>query len=252
MKPMTNESFSFNGVDTSIKRRYEPFAKALLETLSNVVHSIYLTGASARNELEEANGRIHSAVIVEQVTLKQLLGLSRLGKKYGAKGIEAPLLLPMEHVRGGGDVFPMEFLDFKENHRCVMGENLFATLQITEANLRRQCERELRLWGFQLQDAAVRSAGDFKWLGAWLDDSVMKVFPILRAVYRLLGGEKTGGNTVILKGLQEKTSISLDAILTVYEAYKKGSPLYREAEIEAAVTGWLEAIAALTEQVDAL
>ena len=61
------------------------------------------------------------------------------------KGIkEIPLLLTKEELLDGADVFPIEFLNIKQHHTMLDGEDLLKDLVISKKHLRHQLEFEFR------------------------------------------------------------------------------------------------------------
>jgi hypothetical protein len=47
-------------------------------------------------------------------------------------------------IRNAWDVFPLEFEDIKENHRCLAGRDPFSTRRVNKKQMRYQLEFELR------------------------------------------------------------------------------------------------------------
>jgi hypothetical protein len=65
-----------------------------------------------------------------------------LHKLKGTK--EIPLLLTKEELLDGADVFPIEFLNIKQHHTMLDGEDLLKDLVISKKHLRHQLEFEFR------------------------------------------------------------------------------------------------------------
>ena len=65
-----------------------------------------------------------------------------------------------EYIRTSLDVFPVEFLNFKLIHATVFGEDIFESLEINRMDLRRQCERELKVKLVSLRQGYISSLGD--------------------------------------------------------------------------------------------
>ncbi|MBA1343215.1 MAG: hypothetical protein C5S52_06415 [ANME-2 cluster archaeon] len=57
---------------------------------------------------------------------------------------EIPLLLTKEELLDGADVFPIEFLNIKQHHTMLDGEDLLKDLVISKKHLRHQLEFEFR------------------------------------------------------------------------------------------------------------
>ncbi len=76
------------------------------------------------------------------------------------KGIkEIPLLLTKEELLDGADVFPIEFLNIKQHHIMLDGEDLLKDLVISKKHLRHQLEFEFRSKLLHLRGEYLRFKG---------------------------------------------------------------------------------------------
>ena len=57
---------------------------------------------------------------------------------------EIPLVFTREELANGADVFPIEFLNIKQHHSMLFGEDILKDIVISKPNLRRQLEFEFR------------------------------------------------------------------------------------------------------------
>jgi len=57
---------------------------------------------------------------------------------------ELPLLFTKEELIRGVDVFPVEFLNIKQNYKILHGEDILKDIKISKKNLRHQLEFEFR------------------------------------------------------------------------------------------------------------
>jgi len=72
---------------------------------------------------------------------------------------EIPLLLTKEELLDGADVFPIEFLNIKQHHTMLDGEDLLKDLVISKAHLRHQLEFEFRSKLLHLRGEYLRFKG---------------------------------------------------------------------------------------------
>ncbi len=80
-----------------------------------------------------------------------------LHKLKGTK--EIPLLLTKEELLDGADVFPIEFLNIKQHHKILDGEDLLQDIVISKAHLRHQLEFEFRSKLLHLRGEYLRFKG---------------------------------------------------------------------------------------------
>src|SRR2546422_978528 len=55
-----------------------------------------------------------------------------------------PLFMTQRNIEMSLDSFPVEWLEIRERHLLLEGEDLVATLEVQQAYVRMQCEHELR------------------------------------------------------------------------------------------------------------
>ncbi len=242
---------NWGDIDIDLKDRLEPFLSDLNQDIPTPVNAIYLTGPSARGEFSKANPEINLLMIFDEIDTNLLDHISKLGRKYGTKGLRAPLLLTPEYLGNAHDVFPIEFLSLKTSHILLYGENGLDQVSIDSSHLRLQCERELRSWRLQLRQGYLRSAGDTAWLSNLFLEGVADIFPLLRAILVLLEGNPDAANTASLYRLEEKSGIDLSCIMKIWELRKAGKKLPKDKVFET-YDLWEKALAELVQKVDGL
>ena len=240
-----------NALPETVRRHVEPFLTDLKAVPGLTLHSAYVIGAAARGEADPRRPQIAMALVLETMTATELDGLARLGRRWGKRGFHAPIVLTHEHVRRAQDVFPIEFLDWVHNHACLLGTDLFAEVAIDRRHLRLQCERELRLWLLNLSQAYLRSAGEASWLAGWFVERVEDLFPLLRAVLVLLGGDGQAGNTETVRRLERLVGGGLSVWVEAWEARKEGRTLPRD-QARRMFEAWEKGLSFLVEKVDGL
>lgn len=201
------------------------------------IHSIYMTGSALTSDYDSKHSDINSVVVLENMDLAFLEHLAPLGKKYGKKGLAAPLIMTPEYVCNSCDVFPIEFLNIKLLHHTVYGDDLFEHLQIQNPHLRHQCERELKVKLIGLRQGYLSAAGDRKMLTDIFFNTISGYIPLFRGIILLLGKSPptenvdvldvltgvSGVNTdifkAVLKEKKERTRLSMERLNTIFEAY---------------------------------
>jgi len=114
--------------------------------------------------------------------LKKSLKLISLGI---SQKIAAPLMLTVKHMQTSTDVFPIEFLEMKDNHHLLYGQDLLLELPIQESNIRLQCEQQLKGKLIRIRQAYLEIGLRKKGIKALLEESLNSLFPIFRGLIRL-------------------------------------------------------------------
>ncbi len=226
--------FKFDG---DVKKRFQPFMDEILSDSRDKVHSIYITGSALTSDFDPKHSDINSIFVLNRMELKFLEKLAPLGKKYGKKKVSAPLIMTPEYIKTSLDVFPIEFQNIKLLHHCVFGEDVFADINIDRADLRHQCERELKVKLISLRQGYISASGDRKLLTDEFIRSFSGYMPLFKGIILLLGSDPPINNEAVLSDLEtvsgvgmavfklvlkekkERTKLSIEELNTIFEDY---------------------------------
>jgi predicted nucleotidyltransferase len=220
-----------------IIERFKPFQDEILSGYKDNIHSITLTGSALTDDFVPGKSDINSVFVLREMDLKFLELLATLGKKYKKKRIAAPLIMTPEYIMTSLDVFPIEFLNIKLLHNTLVGENLFQDLKINRADLRLQCERELKVRLIGLRQGYISCLGNSNLLMDMFIDSFSGYIPLFKGIVLLLGkeppvtsrdtidvleeisGVNTSGFNAVLKQKKQKTKLMMGQLNTIFQDY---------------------------------
>jgi len=208
-----------------IIERFKPFQDEILGVYKDNVHSITLTGSALTDDFVPGKSDINSVVVLTEMNLKFLELLATLGKKYQKKRIAAPLIMTSEYIVNSLDVFPIEFLNIKMLHKTIFGENLFQDLKINRADLRLQCERELKVRLIGLRQGYLSCLGNSKMLMDMFIDSFSGYIPLFKGIILLLGKEPPVTNREAIDVLEEISGVNTSVFSTVLNQKKQKTKL---------------------------
>lgn len=195
--------------------RFKPFQDEILKSYKDNIHSITITGSSLTDDFDHERSDVNSVLVLNKMDLGFLEVLAALGKRYGRKGISAPLIMTPEYITHSLDVFPVEFLNIKLLHETLFGEDLFQNLQIDRKDLRLQCERELKVRLIGLRQGYIASMGDVKILSDLFINTISGYIPLFRGMILILGKEPPLGNEAVLQVLENVSGVDTQVFKTV-------------------------------------
>jgi len=245
------DNVAWGSVHGGVRERVELFLGAAKKAPGDTMLSAYLTGASSRGEYSTANPEIDLLLVFPAVGRELLDHLAALGRKYGGKGLHAPMLLTPEYLKNACDVFPLELFELMSSHVLIQGEDLLSGVSISDTHLRLQCERELRWWRLQLRNGYLKAAGDRGWLAGWFIDASPRLFKVMRAVLHLMGGNTNAGNTVVAERLKAASGVDMSAVVELWELRKAGKKPAKD-KVFGYFERWDAALETLVEKVDAI
>jgi hypothetical protein len=238
-------------IERDIQKRFEPFMEEISSHAGDNLHSVLITGSALTQDYDPKHSDINSLLVLLQMDLHLLEWLAPLGKKYGKKGIAAPLIMTPEFVKKSLDVFPLEFLNIKLLHHCVKGEDIFNDIVIQIPDLRRHCERELKTRLIGLRQHFLKAAGDAGILTEEFITSFSGYMPLFRGIIFLKGGEPPVLYHDVLGALEKATGVNVDVFSRVLKQKKERGRL-SISQLTDIFEGYYAAIRKLGDIVDDL
>lgn len=132
---------------------------AIIEETGGGQHSLIVFGAALTGSFDPRNESVRSALVMDRIDLDFIRRLSDRGSELGRMSIAAPLIMTPDYIRDSLDTFPLEYLEISQLYEVVIGSDLFANLTFQPADVRLQCERELKSILIGLRQGLLASAG---------------------------------------------------------------------------------------------
>ena len=214
--------------------------------------SATLHGSAAGGEYRPGLSDLNLLVVVTPAGLAALDRLAPYYKLWWKKRISPPLVLSPEELESSLDSFPLEFLNMKLRHQTFHGPDPLAGLAIDPADLRLQCERELRGKLFLLREAVISSAGREDELRLTALDSIKAFIAIFRGVLFLLGEDPAGASAdqVLQKAAARLGLKDAQVFSALWGLREAGRPA--KGQTQELVRRYLRAVAEAAQKVDGL
>jgi hypothetical protein len=172
-------------IDAQVRKVIEPYLKELLEIHRNNIVSIFLCGQAAATDYIHKVSNINLFLILEKLEFEDLRKSLKITSRGIKQRITAPLMLTRKHMETSSDVFPVEFLEMKENHILLYGEDLLSSLEINSLHLRLFCEEQIKGKLIRIRQAYLEIGLKRKGIEALLKESLASLTPVLRNLIRL-------------------------------------------------------------------
>ncbi|NQT95785.1 MAG: hypothetical protein HQ572_04985 [Candidatus Omnitrophica bacterium] len=168
-------------------KRINVYMQEMLKMHEGNVASIFIYGSAGSEDYVAGTSDINSAVVFKDLRFTQLNRSLRLVDKGIRKGMAAPLFLTPEYIKSSSDTFPIEFLEMKENHILVYGEDLLSDLEIEPSHIRFICEEQIKGKLIRIRQAYLEVGLRKKGMEALIKESLNSLFPVFRGLLRLKG-----------------------------------------------------------------
>ena len=231
------EKHELNGLPEAMREPLRRYAETLKELAGDNARSLTLFGAVAAGTFNPRSHTARSVFVVGAVDLEMLRQLAKQGPRLGKARIAAPLIMTPEYIDASLDTFPLEFLEIAQHRICVFGEDYFQELSLQAADVRHQCEREIKTVQLGMRQALLAAAGRDKTLTTVEVDVGERLLRSLRGLLWLHG--------------DTEPRAAMDTVVAVEDGIHRSLPGVRSAVDDRSHHGW-EEFKTLYADVDAL
>ena len=134
---------------------------ARLQPLASDLQRIFgarLISVVAYGDLEgEDRDGVPTLALVQQLTFQDLAACVPLAPGWRKTGCAVPLILTRDEFLRTLDVFPLEYGDIIAHHIVVAGDDPFAGVAVSEVDLRRACELQVKSHLIHLREGYVEN-----------------------------------------------------------------------------------------------
>lgn len=237
-----------------IKNELHPILQPLLDdTLSAasgaVLQSAVLYGSAVTADYAHGRSDINVFFVFDTVGLPLLKSLRDVYKKHFKKMRANPVTLDAEYINDSTDVFPMEFLEWKENGVVFYGANPLEALDISSANLRLSIEENLRGKRLRMIQSFFEMDPRRGQIMPFLYYTLPNFAVVARNLLRLMDVAVTADKAAMLGALERKTGVELTTFKRLLQV-KADNLKVGAAEAEIMFKQFLEEIDALILFVD--
>jgi len=142
-------------------------------------------GAPAAADHHAAPAR--TLAVVESMTQDDLRASAGRIASWHDAGLATPLLIASHEFARSLDAFPLEFGAIIADHVVVAGDNLFASLAVDPADLRRACEVQARSHLLHLREGFLETRGRADALSVLILQSAPAFAALVSSIARLEG-----------------------------------------------------------------
>lgn len=225
----------------------DEFVKGLKAAYGGGLVSVTLYGSAASGEYAGGRSNIDVMAVLDDTSLPNLAKISGLAAKRKFHMINT-VFFTEDYAARSTDVFPIEFLDMKENHAILYGKDILRDLNVDMRNLRFQCEHELRSKLINIRRAYLKSADK-----AALADMLFRFFTstlhVLRNIVRLKNRIPPYARKEVLDEISNEFRIDITGMKKILEAKSKSAKL-NHVEAETLLFDFVRDLENIIEKVD--
>lgn len=238
-------------IRVEVRKLIEPYLGKLIDIHKENIISINLYGSAVGGDFSPKTSDVNLLVVFQELKFPDLKKSLKLISRGIKKKIAAPLFLTREHIKTSRDVFPIEFLDMKENHLCLYGEDVLSTIVINDEHLRLFCEEQIKGQLIRLRQAYLEIGLRKKGIEALMKESMYSLVPVFRNLLRLKDITPPIDKEAILVKLSTEFGLAADTFIAILKDKRDDEKIAGE-DVEVYFEKYFNQIQKLAASVDQL
>jgi hypothetical protein len=158
-----------------------------------------------------------NVAVLSEVDLDVLRRLAPAGRKFGKRGIAAPIIMTPQYIRESLDTFPLEMLEIRQQHVLLAGQDFFGELEFEPEHVRLQCERDLKSLLIGMHQGLLAAAGREKDLHSMEVSAVENLLRTLRGLLWLKGHTEPDSPETLVAGVEQMLDRKLNAVRAIVQ-----------------------------------
>jgi hypothetical protein len=220
-------------------------ASAVSHTLTAAV----LFGSATGPRYRPGKSDVNIFMVFDHVDMALLKALLPVFNRHLKKLRSRPVVVESEFMFDATDVFPMEFLEWKEQSIPFFGTNPLDAADIERKNLRHEIEENLRGKVLRLIQSYFEVGGNAAKFLEFLDSTLPNFLTVFRNILRLAGGAAEYDPEKLMKAIEMQTGIDLTGSRRLIQS-RTGQMKITPGEIETVFHAYLEELDKLAEYID--
>ena len=164
---------------------FVPLTQDYSKVFGNELVSLILYGSAAGGHYIRGKSDINLLVVLTAAGMDKLADVLDTVQSWKKRRVAVPLIMTRDFISSSLDSYPIEFLNMKNNHILIYGENILNSLNFKPEDLRLQIERELRGKLILLTQGYLEAQGKARLLKKLIANSFTAFISIFNALLYL-------------------------------------------------------------------
>lgn len=215
--------------------------------------AVVLFGSAAAGDAHADSSDYNLLIVLKRITPEDLRLAQAPMREWQRLGHPLPVYFTTEELRDAADVFPIEFHSMRRARVVLHGEDPFASMELSDVNLRHQTEYELRSKLIQLRRLYIPASVSAEKLSDLMSDSLTS-FAVLFAPVLMLHGEREPPSVKreIVAATARRLAIDAAPFERVFALRESGARSLSEREAHELFGAYFAEIERVVEAVDEL
>lgn len=232
-------------MDDLLKELADRLSQAAGENLQAVV----LYGSAVTGEYRKNHSDLNLMCILRRTGTEDLEHLHEPLAWWKRKGYPIPQVFTETELRASADIFAIELLDMKANHRMLYGDDFFSALHVPTKLHKLQVERELRTNLVRLRQGILAVPPKDRVLVSLMGAALSTFITLFRHALLAFGEPPVTSKRDVVErsaGIANASPDAFLAILDVHEGKRKASSV----DAQETLRGYLDFVEGMTNATD--
>jgi predicted nucleotidyltransferase len=225
------------------------FVSRLREAAGDNVISVILYGSAAEGEFHPEYSDLNLLCVLQDTLFASLSKIAGTVEWWRKKKHHPPLVLTPQELKDTADVFSIEFVDMKQRHRLLYGEDVLRNLDVPMHLHRSQLEYELREKLFLLRQHILVAGSREKDLWEVMLNSLSSFTTLFRHVLIELGEQGRKHSRDAVEELASRLNFDSSPFVQLMDVRAKKSDR-KQFRVTDVAGRYLSAIETVTTAVD--
>lgn len=164
---------------------FVPLKQDYLKIFDKELVSLILYGSAAGGFYVKGKSDINLLAVLTSAGMVKLGDLSDTVQTWKKSRVAVPLVMTKKFIEDSLDCYPIEFLNMRNSHILIYGEDVLDALKFKPENLRLQIERELKGKLILLRNGYLEAGGSARQLKQLIGRSLTAFISIFNALIYL-------------------------------------------------------------------
>lgn len=212
--------------------------------------SVVLYGSAAAGDHVELRSDYNLLIALQRITPEDLRLAQAPMREWQRLGHPLPVYFTVGELNDAADVFPIEFHQMEKARIVLYGADPFASIELSDANLRHQTEYELRSKLLQLRRLYIPASVSVEKLSALMSDSLSSFAALFRAVLLLSGEEPPVAKPDCVRATVRRLKLDGASFERIFELRSGGESSLTDMEANEIFAAYMAQIERVIEVVD--
>ncbi len=214
--------------------------------------SVVLFGSAAAGDHQANSSDYNLLIALRRITPEDLRVAQAPMREWQRLGHPLPVYFTVGELRDAADVFPIEFNQMRRARIVLHGDDPFASLELSDVNLRHQTEYELRSKLIQLRRLYIPASVSVEKLLALMGDSLTSFAALFAPVLTLHGAEPPVAKRDCVRATAKLLGLDSAPFEQIFDLRAAGARQLSESAAHELFTNYLAQIDKVIAAVDAL